>query len=221
MAALALPLGLRACAEPLRIGSPSMEPTLRTGDHVLVAKRPRRPLRRGDVVAFRPPARWTVAPGPALRVKRVAALAGDSVRIKAGQVWTNGRPVAASSVRRYTGEAVSLEAVRGCDVVAASRQEGGRIVAVAPVEASACLHALGLREGAAPVRPATPYPDTAFVVPPGTFVALGDFPDASHDSRTLGPVPEAAVAGRVARILVSFNEATGTWRLRRFGQHIR
>lgn len=212
VAAVAVPLGLRACAEPLRVASPSMEPTLRVGDHIWVTKRPRRVLRRGDVVAFRPPAAWPF--GDALVVKRAVALGGDTVRLRGDSVWVNGAalPERSDAPRRVRLPAsTALDDVRRCDAVAASRQEGGAVVAVADSAARACLAPLGLeRLENAPSRR-----DTTVAVPPGMFFALGDFRAGSRDSRTYGVVPEAAVVGRIARVLVSYNEAT---RRRRAGR---
>ena len=239
--ALALPLALRACGEPLRVASPSMEPTLRMGDHVLVVKRPRAPLRRGEVVAFRAPPSWTL-PEPnrradagadgrdALRVKRVAALEGDTVRLARDSVWVNGRllpprpnmpervllraapPLStapdAAPLDAVPPGSLSLDAVRRCDVVSASRKEGGDVVAVADRAARACLAPFSPVPVEAPRPNLSTLPDTSFVVAVGTFLALGDYPAASLDSRRLGVVPVSGVVGRVARVLVSYNETT-------------
>lgn len=77
-------------AEPVRIPSDSMAPTLRAGDHVLVDKiglRNRSPA-RGDLVVFDSPA------GDGLLVKRVAGVGGDQVGIEDGVLVVNGSPVA-------------------------------------------------------------------------------------------------------------------------------
>jgi signal peptidase I len=68
--------------EPLRVTSRSMSPTLGTGDQVLVDKLTGRwrPPAVGDVVVFRDPV------GDALVVKRVVALAGQTVGIEDGEL---------------------------------------------------------------------------------------------------------------------------------------
>jgi signal peptidase I len=73
--------------EPMRVASSSMEPTLNSGDHVLIASRAYRSAGpgRGDLVVFKGP------DGPL--VKRVAAIAGDEVGIEDGQLVVNGRIV--------------------------------------------------------------------------------------------------------------------------------
>ena len=76
-------------AEPLRVQSSSMSPTLRAGDHVLVDKfltSGRMPDRR-DIVVLRSPVTG------ALLVKRVAAVAGDVVGLEAGVLVVNGHQV--------------------------------------------------------------------------------------------------------------------------------
>jgi signal peptidase I len=77
-------------AEPVRIGSDSMRPTLLPGDHVLVDKvSPHgRDWRRGDRVAFHRPETGELV------VKRVAGLGGDEVAIEDGVLLVNGHPVA-------------------------------------------------------------------------------------------------------------------------------
>jgi signal peptidase I len=87
VAAVALLLSARALiAEPFRVSSGSMEPTLSDGDRVLVAKLRRTRPRRGDLVAFQEPGSNGVL------LKRVVALAGDRVAIEDGRLVVNDRP---------------------------------------------------------------------------------------------------------------------------------
>ena len=74
-------------AEPLRIRTGSMSPTLVAGQHVLTEKLTRHDGRwhRGDVVAFR------LTGGSELLVKRIVALGGDRVGISDGRLVVNGR----------------------------------------------------------------------------------------------------------------------------------
>lgn len=68
-----------------RVSGNSMEPTLHDGQPV-VFLRLQRDYSRGDVVAVRTPAgEWIV--------KRVAAVAGDTVDVSDGSVTVNGKPV--------------------------------------------------------------------------------------------------------------------------------
>ena len=68
----------------------TMLPTLAIGDRYLVDKRGRAP-RRGDIVLFRFPP--PPAPEYSLRVKRVVAVAGDTVEVREGHLVINGVPV--------------------------------------------------------------------------------------------------------------------------------
>jgi signal peptidase I len=75
--------------EPVRVRSQSMSPTLTGGDHLLIDKisaRAHHP-RRGDVVAFELPTT------PGLLIKRVVAVAGDTVGIEDGVLVVDGRPI--------------------------------------------------------------------------------------------------------------------------------
>jgi signal peptidase I len=78
-------IALRAfVAEPFRIPSESMAPTLEPGDQALVTKLGGTPA-RGDLVAFHAPRTGEVL------LKRVVAVGGDSVGIEDGVLVVNGR----------------------------------------------------------------------------------------------------------------------------------
>jgi signal peptidase I len=86
--AVALLLLLRAfVAEPFRIPSGSMEPTLRPGDSVLVSKLAYRDAgpRRGQLAVFHAPRTGE------LLLKRIVAVAGDTVAIEDGALYVDGR----------------------------------------------------------------------------------------------------------------------------------
>jgi signal peptidase I len=74
--------------KPFAIPSPSMEPTLVEGDRVLVSRLSYhfRSPKRGDVVVFHPPLVGDSEP----YIKRVVAIAGDTVAVHDGQLWLNG-----------------------------------------------------------------------------------------------------------------------------------
>jgi signal peptidase I len=89
-------------AQPLRVPSASMEPTLLVGDYLLADRStfswglgstwrfplvPAREPRRGDVLVFRHPQRPET-----LLVKRCVALPGELVQLVNGRLWIDGRP---------------------------------------------------------------------------------------------------------------------------------
>jgi len=113
--AIFLALAVQAYAvKPYRIPSGSMEPTLDVGERVLVQRITHRlgsDPEVGDIVVFHPPAgadgvpavcgvqtvsnractRPTSAPSDQTFIKRVVAVGGDTVMVRDGIVWRNGR----------------------------------------------------------------------------------------------------------------------------------
>jgi signal peptidase I len=86
-----------AIVEAFVVPTGSMRPTILEGDRLLGSKfhywfwQPA----RGDIVVFRPPENAQEAERRASRyVKRVIAVAGDTVEVKGGRVWVNGDPIA-------------------------------------------------------------------------------------------------------------------------------
>ena len=74
-------------AEPFRIPSQSMEPTLRPGDQTLVWKVAAKAPHRGDLVAFHAPRTGEIL------LKRVVAVGGDTVGLEDGVLVVDGRHV--------------------------------------------------------------------------------------------------------------------------------
>ncbi len=117
---LAVVLCLRSfVAEPFRIPSSSMMPTLLVGDFILVNKFAyglRLPITnhkfvatgepaRGDVVVFRPPQHpdqdW---------IKRVIGVPGDTVAYHDDTVFVNGKPLQYVPLGRYEGKGQGADA---------------------------------------------------------------------------------------------------------------
>ncbi|NJL21482.1 MAG: signal peptidase I [Leptolyngbyaceae cyanobacterium SM1_3_5] len=96
--ALVLALFIRTfVAEPRFIPSDSMVPTLQIGDRLVVEKVSYRfhPPADGDIVVFEPPApliEQGFRPDQAL-IKRVMATPGQTVRVEAGTVFVDDRPL--------------------------------------------------------------------------------------------------------------------------------
>ncbi|NVJ19644.1 signal peptidase I [Myxococcus sp. AM011] len=206
--------GIRAIVvEPWRIPSGGMEPSLLPGDELMADSSvapplQRRPPRRGEVLVFVPP---HAAEAPYL--KRVIAVAGDSVRISAGRVWLNGQPVP----RRRTEDACVVNGPArvnpGCAVYEETsgtlnyRSQGGEDGMSLPDEGGNCPAHLAL-EG------------TNCKVPAGHLFVLGDNRDNSLDSRHFGAVPEVNVRGVGSYIFFS-RKPEGGIRWDRLGQWLR
>jgi len=89
----------------VRVEGTSMEPSLHHGDRVLVPRSDRwwpraqsAPVARGAIVYFRPPGAvpqnrlegWRGGP---FVIKRVVAIAGETLRMEQGRVWIDGVPI--------------------------------------------------------------------------------------------------------------------------------
>jgi signal peptidase I len=229
-AAVLLALALRAfVAEPFRIGSGAMAPTLLTGDHVLVSKLaygPRLPFthlrpfprgvpRRGDVVVFEE--------GGSAVAKRVVGVPGDVVELREQVLFVNGvrQPRSAAgelayeeragdgaaipeTCRRYReslakGELQAPDGER--EGAAEASWQVGAAAGVASYEVLQCRRArLASHEG------------PSEVVAPGHVLVLGDNRDRPFDGRDAGgrQVPLGAVKGRVDLVFWSWGLG-GRW----------
>ncbi len=99
--------------------SGAMAPTLKADDWLLCNKltlRLRAP-RDGDVVLFRIPQYLVLGRQPQESIKRVVGVPGDSLMIKGGKLWRNGRAVAEPYVRGPMDYTWPPGADRGAQVV--------------------------------------------------------------------------------------------------------
>jgi signal peptidase I len=185
--------------EAVYIPSGSMIPTLQIGDYVVVEKwayGARLPFtsaaqvmwsspRRGDIVVLLAP------PGNPRNddlIKRVVAVAGDTVEVRDGALWLNGKPVP----RRPLPGPCRYQ----------NKLEGG------PWREEACTAAEEQLDGHRYLTYCTPgqecgdIPPT--VVPKGSVFLVGDHRDHSADSRVFGPVPVDRIKGRAWNALFSW-----------------
>jgi signal peptidase I len=146
----------------------SMAPTILDGDHILVNKLAyqHRLPRRGDVIVFRPPGK----PGQNW-IKRVMGLPGDTVELRDGEVFINGR-----KLERDRVPADVLPAP--LDGEAFEESNAGR------------RYRILIGKDKSADQPKT-------TVPEGACYVLGDHRDRSEDSRAFGPVPLGSILGGV------------------------
>jgi signal peptidase I len=186
-------------AQPFRIPSESMEPTLLVGDFLLVDKQvpgsgttaspgfgsevlaPNSTIKRGDLVVFHYPV------DPALHlVKRVIGLPGDRLYLRENRVYINGRAL----------------------------DEPYAVYTPSPADA--------YRDDFPHLQTADPGVDSAWwikmrslvargelTVPAGNYFVLGDNRNDSEDSRYWGFVPQAAIVGKPFLVYFSLNNAGG------------
>lgn len=179
-------------AEPFRIPSGSMMPTLLVGDFILVNKFTygvRLPVinkkiieinepKRGDIVVFRYPKDPSVD-----YIKRVIGLPGDKVVYSNKKLTVNDVPVKQVSLGTYQGVG------QGEDMTGAEHLSE---------DLTGVEHSILIRKG-------TPSIEFVYVVPEGHYFAMGDNRDNSNDSRYWGPVPEANLVGKAFFIWMNWD----------------
>ncbi|MGZ5049662.1 MAG: signal peptidase I [Methylobacter sp.] len=179
-------------AEPFRIPSASMMPTLLIGDFILVNKFTygiRLPVinkkivelnepKRGDIVVFRYPKEPSVD-----YIKRVIGLPGDKIAYYDKKLYVNGEPMNQVSLGAYQGVGQG-ENMTGNELLVEN---------LAGVE-----HNILIRHGA-------PTAEGVYVVPQGSYFVMGDNRDNSNDSRYWGVVPEANLVGKAFFIWMSWD----------------
>ena len=179
-------------AEPFRIPSASMMPTLLIGDFLLVNKFTygiRLPVinkkiieldepHRGDIVVFRFPKDPTVD-----YIKRVIGLPGDKVAYYDKKLYINDKPVNQASLGIYQGVG------QGQDMTGNAHFEEN----LTGVE-----HSILIRNDA-------PTVEGTYVIPAGNYFVMGDNRDNSNDSRYWGTVPEENLVGKAFFIWMNWD----------------
>jgi signal peptidase I len=196
---LALVVLRGSVADPFKIPSGSMIPTLQVGDHIFVNK-----LKYGPAIPFTqtrlwenfPPDRGVVAvfaypEEPAKDfVKRVIGLPGDTIEVKGGHPWINGWEVPSCLVGFYSH----------------ADSEGDLYVEYLGNQTYFTLYAAGA--GAGDQGP--------FIVKPSEAFVMGDNRHNSHDSRFWwdgkgGGVPFANFTGPASLIWFSYAGSRVDW----------
>ncbi|MBW6476823.1 MAG: signal peptidase I [Chromatiales bacterium] len=181
-------------AEPFRIPSGSMMPTLLVGDFILVNKFSyglRLPVlntrflslgepQRGDVMVFRYPEDPRVD-----YIKRVIGVPGDHIRYQGKQLTINGELATQQLGGVFVGEGSE------------SRMTGARRMRE---------NLLGLEYDILVMPHDNMFlGDFEFVVPQGQYFTMGDNRDNSRDSRAWGTVPEENLVGKAFLIWMSWD----------------
>jgi signal peptidase I len=192
-----------------------MMPTLQDGDLIAVNKYAfglRLPVlnskflavgepQRGDVVVFRYP------PDPAVNyIKRLVGLPGDRVAVKDDQLIINGEPVSYQEAAAryndgcYANMRLASEALGTHRHQTLSCRTPGGLGA--PPLANCSRWTDHSEQCSEPDLPGVPDSGdfSEVVVPPGSYLMIGDNRDNSADGRYWGFVPEAILVGRASRI---------------------
>ncbi len=190
-------------AEPFKIPSGSMMPTLLAGDYILVNKFTyglRVPIlnntffeishpKRGDVFVFHYP------PEPSMDyIKRVVGLPGDKIRYQEKHLIINGKLLDVQTMGTY-------EYIKpGLNLVTAKRysEQLGDVkhdILLSPWQGNYESDAIGAKLAN----------DEEIEVPAGQYLAMGDNRDDSSDSRVWGFVPEKNLVGKAFLIWMNFD----------------
>jgi len=200
-------------AEPFRIPSSSMMPTLLTGDFILVNKFAyglRLPVlnntligighpRRGDVVVFKYPGEGPNDPEAGVDyIKRVIGVPGDTIEFIDNTVYINGTAAARQSDGSYP-------VTENCQ---------------RPEQWPQWLEQLPGREHQTLQRPGAVFPQwrgNRWSVGENEYFVMGDNRDNSKDSRFWGMVPEKNLVGRAFFIWMHWDFVCGGFGWNRIG----
>jgi signal peptidase I len=197
-------------AEPFRIPSGSMMPTLLVGDFILVNKFAyglRLPVahlkilelgepQRGDVAVFRFPRNPSDD-----YIKRIVGLPGDHIAYYDKVLYVNGQPMKQLPVGDYAGIGSGI-GMSGAQIKEEILQN--------------VTHDILLKRDRMNVGGG--YIDQ--IVPPGHYFVLGDNRDNSNDSRFWGFVPEGNLVGKAFMIWFNWDIAGGVFDYKRIGDRI-
>lgn len=174
-------VGKSRIVRAFRLPSGSMEPTLMVGDYVYADMRSsaRAGASRGSIVMF------MSVEEPGLQVmKRIVALGGDTVAMRAGKLILNGKPVD----EPYLASPAALHGSEADQRAAMLKWQEPLLAQRDSVSLHPDLNDWG------PV-----------VMPHETFLVLGDNRQASYDGRFWGPLPQRNLLGRPVMIYYSFD----------------
>jgi signal peptidase I len=181
-------------AEPFRIPSGSMMPTLLIGDFILVNKFSygiRLPVlhtkvvdfgepERGDVVVFRYPLNPSTD-----YIKRIVGLPGDHITFVNKQLYVNGVP----AKQELMGEYIEIDP---------GQADVGQLLINENL--NGIQHDILVDKNRF-----DPRAEGSWIVPMGHYFAMGDNRDNSNDSRFWGMVPEANLVGKAFMIWMNAN----------------
>lgn len=194
-------------AEPYRIPTGSLQPTLPIGDFIIVNKFAyglRLPLIHTKILSIKEPKHGDLAifrfpPEPSIDyVKRVIGLPGDHVEYKDKVLYINGKEMP----QKFLHYAIDDELELGTWKVEQRRENFEGI-----------QHSIY-------IRPDIISNNFELTVPKGKYFVMGDNRDMSSDSRYWGFVPEENLIGQAFCVIFSWNSDTDSVRWSRIGKMV-
>lgn len=190
--------------EPFRIPSGSLEPSLLTGDFILVNKFDygiRLPIigkkiistgepKRGDIMVFRWPADKSYD-----FIKRVIGLPGDTISYIDKELFINGQKISQENLPQNAA-ATAWDAIEKQEDIFGVKHD----IYIIPNKESRNFYDIP--------------------VPEGMYFVMGDNRDASADSRYWGFVPDKNIVGKAVMVLLSWNKESYRVRWSRSGQMV-
>src|SRR5574337_474093 len=187
-------------AEPFRIPSGSMMPTLDVGDFILVNKFAyglRLPAFNTKILDLGEPKRGNAdcsVPVPNQNwIKRVIGLPGDTIQIRDSEIVINGKPVRAEEIGPFVGNH--------------ARPADEELLAYGATiwkeHLGNVTHLIARMPDRMPTPP-VPNPNMPSVVPQNCYLVMGDDRENSEDSRWWGCLPEKDLAGKAFLIWMSW-----------------
>ncbi len=178
----------------------SMAPTLAANDHFYVLRTFE--AAPGDVVIFRSPLDSSKD-----YVKRVVAVAGDTVQLQGSTLWVNGRAVPRKRAETDCDPTLTLGR--------SDRNDRNEF----PEQCEAWTEELGGRSWVTWNGSSSAYHFEPFQVPQKSVFVIGDNRDFSFDSRQFGAVPLENIKGRALFVMWSRSSGGGV-RWERIAQHL-
>ena len=201
-------------AEPFRVPTGSMLPTIQLNDFILVNKFAyglRLPLfhneifawgepKRGDIVVFHYPPFTGVD-----YIKTVIGVPGDTISYVNKQLYVNGKQVTKKFVHTsIEPDNQNLQAIYPNNHVMPET-----LVNLYRQDLGGHMHTIYN----SPIAPAVDFHH--LVIPKGEYFVMGDNRDNSEDSRYWGFVPRKDLMGKAERVLISWNARTDSVRWNR------
>lgn len=195
-------------AQPYRVPTGSLEPTVLPNDFLLVTQYSyglRLPITNTRFIKIAEPKRGEIAvfhfpPDPTVDyVKRIVGLPGDHIVYKHKTLYVNG----IKAQQTYVGQAIDYE------------DEGEIPVKLYEENLMGIKHPIIINPDKIDNRVYD------LIVPAGMYFAIGDNRDGSYDSRYWGFVPEENLVGKAQYILLSYDDTAKKFRWSRSGKALK